>query len=142
MAPFHFKGGCMFFRGIGGDARAYLLAGSALIIAPYAHAGDNDKSATVAAATAPGASDAPVADESSSPIIITGIRGGKPRTVAESPAPIDIIQGSQIGGTGRADVAESLSKLLPSINFGTTTAGVNSIVRPIFNRGLGPAYTL
>jgi iron complex outermembrane receptor protein len=75
-------------------------------------------------------------------IIVTGIRGGKPRTIAESPAPIDVVQGERIGATGRADVAESLAKLLPSINFGTTTAGINSIVRPIFNRGLGPAYTL
>lgn len=133
----------MSFRAIGRDTRACLLVGSALLIATNAHAGENDKSATATAAAPPaGASDAPVVDDSSSPIIITGIRGGKPRTVAESPAPIDIIQGSQIGGTGRADVAESLSKLLPSINFGTTTAGVNSIVRPIFNRGLGPAYTL
>jgi iron complex outermembrane receptor protein len=92
-----------------------------------------------ASATAP---DASATTDPGSTIIVTGIRGGKPRTVAESPAPIDVIQGDQISGTGRADVAESLSKLLPSIGFGTTTAGVNSIVRPIFNRGLGPAYTL
>lgn len=86
--------------------------------------------------------DAAAGAESGDTIIVTGLRGGKPRTVAESPAPIDVIQGDKVTGTGRADVAESLSKLLPSINFGTTTAGVNSIVRPIFNRGLGPAYTL
>ncbi|CAN5174682.1 TonB-dependent receptor [soil metagenome] len=75
-------------------------------------------------------------------IIVTGVRGGKPRTVAESPAPIDVIQGDAIAAGGRADLAETLSKLLPSINFGQTTAGINSVVRPISNRGLGPAYTL
>jgi iron complex outermembrane receptor protein len=89
----------------------------------------------LAAAAAPGA-------DPSETIVVTGIRGGKPRTVAESTAPIDVIQGDQLSSPGRADLAETLSKLLPSINFGTTTAGVNSIVRPIFNRGLGPAYTL
>ncbi|HEX7872903.1 MAG TPA: TonB-dependent receptor [Sphingobium sp.] len=76
-------------------------------------------------------------------IIVTGVRGGKPRTVAESPAPIDVIQSSALANaTGRADLAESLSRLLPSINFGQTTAGINSVVRPLSNRGLGPAYTL
>lgn len=75
-------------------------------------------------------------------IIVTGVRGGKPRTVAESPAPIDVLQGDAINAGGRADLAETLSKLLPSINFGQTTAGINSVVRPINNRGMGPAYTL
>ncbi|MBB6125258.1 TonB-dependent receptor domain-containing protein [Sphingobium subterraneum] len=75
-------------------------------------------------------------------IVVTGQRGGRPRTVAESPAPIDVIKGDQLAAPGRADLSESLSKLLPSINFGFNAGGVYSVVRPIFNRGLGPAYTL
>lgn len=115
-----------------------LLAGATVFFTTAAHAADD-----VPPAPSPPASAAPESSrDPSTTIIVTGVRGGKPRTVAESPAPIDVIQGDRVGGTGRADVAESLSKLLPSINFGTTTAGINSIVRPIFNRGLGPAYTL
>ncbi len=89
----------------------------------------------------PAATDAagPLPEET---VVVTGNRGGRPRTLAESPAPIDVIQADALTGTGRADLAESLSRLLPSINFGQTTAGINSVVRPINNRGMGPAYTL
>ena len=119
--------------------RGALLAGAALGMSTASVAEAPAAAPDSASAAAP---DASATTDPGSTIIVTGLRGGKPRTVAESPAPIDVIQGDQISGTGRADVAESLSKLLPSIGFGTTTAGVNSIVRPIFNRGLGPAYTL
>ena len=74
-------------------------------------------------------------------VISTGLRGQQ-RTVADSPAPIDIINSEQLLKTGRAELSEAISKLLPSFNFGTNIAGVNSQVRPLSNRGLGPAYTL
>ncbi|WP_242126298.1 TonB-dependent receptor [Sphingobium sp. Sx8-8] len=74
-------------------------------------------------------------------IIVTGVRGA-PRTVAESPAPIDVVGAEKLQGTGSAEFGEALSKLLPSLNFGSTNAGVFSIGRPVTNRGLSPAYTL
>ena len=74
-------------------------------------------------------------------VISTGIRGQQ-RTVADSPAPIDVINSEQLLKTGRAELSEAISKLLPSFNFGTNIAGVNSQVRPLSNRSLGPAYTL
>lgn len=74
-------------------------------------------------------------------IIVTGVRGA-PRTVAESPAPIDVISADKLQATGSAEFGEALSKLLPSLNFGATHAGVFSIGRPVTNRGLAPAYTL
>ncbi|MET0370718.1 MAG: TonB-dependent receptor [Sphingobium sp.] len=74
-------------------------------------------------------------------IIVTGVRGA-PRTVAESPAPIDVVGADKLQATGSAEFAEALSKLLPSLNFGATNAGVFSIGRPVTNRGLAPAYTL
>lgn len=76
-----------------------------------------------------------------SAIIVTGVRGA-PRTVAESPAPIDVVSAEKLQGTGSAEFGEALSKLLPSLNFGATNAGVFSVGRPVTNRGLGPAYTL
>lgn len=74
-------------------------------------------------------------------IIVTGVRGA-PRTVAESPAPIDVVSADKLQATGSAEFGEALSKLLPSLNFGATHAGVFSIGRPVTNRGLAPAYTL
>ena len=74
-------------------------------------------------------------------VVTTGVRG-EARTVADSPAPIDVISGEQLIHTGRAELGEALARLLPSFNFGTNQAGVNSVVRPVSNRGLGPAYTL
>jgi len=74
-------------------------------------------------------------------IIVTGVRGA-PRTVAESPAPIDVVGAEKLQATGSAEFGEALSKLLPSLNFGATNAGVFSIGRPVTNRGLSPAYTL
>jgi iron complex outermembrane receptor protein len=74
-------------------------------------------------------------------VISTGLRGQQ-RTVADSPAPIDIINSEQILKTGRAELSEAISKLLPSFTFGTNIAGFNSTVRPLSNRSLGPAYTL
>ncbi|MFT4247042.1 MAG: TonB-dependent receptor [Pseudomonas sp.] len=83
----------------------------------------------------------PVTELEAVRVISTGIRGGE-RTVADSPAPIDIIGGEQLLRTGRAELSEAISKLLPSFNFGTNIAGYNSVTRPLSNRGLGPAYTL
>jgi len=81
-------------------------------------------------------------DSTLSTVIVTGVRGGPQRTVATSPAPIDVITGDALVKTGRAELGEAIAKLLPSINFGTNSAGIGAIVRPVINRGLGPAYTL
>lgn len=81
------------------------------------------------------------ADADAGTIIVTGVRGA-PRTVAESPAPIDVVDAQKLQTTGAAEFGEALTKLLPSLNFGATNAGVFSIGRPVTNRGLSPAYTL
>ena len=73
-------------------------------------------------------------------VISTGLRGQE-RTVADSPAPIDVINSEQLLKTGRAELSEAIAKLLPSFNFGTNIAGYNSVTRPLSNRSLGPAYT-
>jgi iron complex outermembrane receptor protein len=83
----------------------------------------------------------PAPDADDSAIIVTGVRGA-PRTIAQSPAPIDVVGADKLRTTGAAEFGEALSKLLPSLNFGSTNAGVFSIGRPVTNRGLGPAYTL
>lgn len=74
-------------------------------------------------------------------VVSTGVRGEQ-RSVADSPAPVDVLSGDQLVHTGRAELSEALARLLPSFNFGSNQAGVNSVVRPVSNRGMGPAYTL
>ncbi len=92
-------------------------------------------------ATAPADAAAP-ADSDGGAIVVTGLRGVELRSITKSPAPIDVLRGDQVNSIGRAEFGEALTKLLPSFNFVTNQAGVTSIVRPITNRGLGPAYTL
>jgi len=75
-------------------------------------------------------------------VIVTGLRG-KPRTVADSPAPIDVIGGEQLSDTGKVTLKEALAVLLPSVNYGTVNGFAhNNVVRPVSMRGLGGGYTL
>ncbi|WP_243652830.1 TonB-dependent receptor [Novosphingobium sp. PhB165] len=100
--------------------------------------------AALTIADAAQADEAPAAASAAAPekeIVITGVRGS-PRTVTESPAPIDVVSGERLAQTGGAEFGEALTKILPSLNFSATNAGVFSIVRPVSNRGLSPAYTL
>lgn len=93
---------------------------------------------------APAAESAEAAEsaDAGNAIIVTGIRGGPQRTVAQSPAPIDVVPAERLTSTGASEFGDALSKLLPSFNFSATHAGVFSVVRPVSNRGLSPAYTL
>lgn len=109
----------------------YLVASTSLIAVQLA--------VQIAAAQTPQAAEGDAVDAGT--IIVTGVRGA-PRTVAESPAPIDVVGADKLQATGSAEFGEALSKLLPSLNFGATHAGVFSIGRPVTNRGLAPAYTL
>lgn len=120
-----------------GGNRAGLLAGAgfiALLSAGVARAQDIAPAPADEAAAAEG--------DAGSTIIVTGIRGGPQRTVAESPAPIDVVPADKLKTTGASEFGDALSKLLPSFNFSATHAGVFSVVRPVSNRGLSPAYTL
>lgn len=110
-----------------------LLAGTALLCLVSFAASAQEALPAIDEEAAAGTSDT---------IVVTGLRGLTSRTAAESAAPIDLIPASRVTGTGRAELGEALARALPSISFGRTGSGVASIVRPIFNRSLGPAYTL
>ena len=70
-------------------------------------------------------------------VIVTGVRGGVHRTVADSPAPIDVIQESQLTDTGKVGLKEVLNTLLPSFNLpGINGGGTSWTVRAITLRGL------
>ncbi len=86
--------------------------------------------------------DAAAPDAEGTPLVVTGNRG-RPRTVADSPAPIDVIGGKQLNETGKVTLKEALAVLLPSINYGTVNGFAhNNVVRPVSMRGLGGGYTL
>jgi len=69
-------------------------------------------------------------------VVTTGVRGGE-RTVADSPAPIDVVSGEQIRQSGSADLKEILNRLLPSFNLpGVNGGGTSWSVRAITMRGL------
>jgi iron complex outermembrane receptor protein len=90
--------------------------------------------------------EAPVADSmaASEPtqIIVTGTRQSD-RTVAESPVPIDVIDGRILERTGSTDTNKALSFLVPSFNFPQPSiTGGTDIIRPATLRGLAPDQTL
>jgi iron complex outermembrane receptor protein len=108
-----------------------VAATSVLAVGGQAFAADTPATAPFAEST-----------EVESLVITLGVRGSQ-RTVADSPAPIDIISGKQLAETGRADLKEALAQLLPSFTYSTVTGVAhNTIFRPLTNRGLSGAYTL
>jgi len=119
-----------------GGYRAVLLgSGAILAMCGNIHAANGQ--------ALPAATDAAASEDSAgSAIIVTGVRGGPQRTVAESPAPIDVVGAEKLKTTGAAEFGEALTRILPSMNFASSNAGVFSVVRPVSNRGLSPAYTL
>lgn len=75
-------------------------------------------------------------------IVVTGNRG-LPRTVADSPTPIDVIGAAELQRTGRAGVFSALNTLVPSFNLPTRAGGGTSTVIATGGlRGLNPDQTL
>ncbi|KAF1051593.1 MAG: Vitamin B12 transporter BtuB [Stenotrophomonas maltophilia] len=71
-----------------------------------------------------------------STVVVVGNRG-QARTLADSPAPVDVISSQQLQATGQGDLTRALSRVLPSLNLPASSGfGSTSIVRPISLRGL------
>ncbi|WP_095158463.1 TonB-dependent siderophore receptor [Pseudomonas sp. Irchel 3E13] len=69
-------------------------------------------------------------------VVVIGNRG-QARTLAESPAPVDVISSKQLLATGQGDLTRALSRVLPSLNQPASSGfGSTSVVRPISLRGL------
>src|SRR5213079_1131023 len=91
---------------------------------------------SVAAAAAP----APSSDVQE--VVVTGVRGA-PRTVVDSPTPIDVISGAELEKTGRAGAFQALQTLVPSFNLPARAGGGTSTVIATGGlRGLNPDQTL
>jgi iron complex outermembrane receptor protein len=75
-------------------------------------------------------------------IIVTGVRGN-PRTVIESPIPIDVFTSEQLEQQGQTGLFESLRYLVPSLNLPQRSGGgTGTFIASAGLRGLNPDQTL
>jgi len=76
-------------------------------------------------------------------VVVTGVRGAQPRTVANSPVPIDIISKAQIVDTGKVGLKAIFSSVIPSFNLPAQNGGGTSASVPPYSvRGLTADYVL
>ncbi|WP_293386971.1 TonB-dependent receptor [Phenylobacterium sp. RIFCSPHIGHO2_01_FULL_69_31] len=99
-----------------------------------------------AAATAMAVQDegagAPAAPTALDELVVTGARGA-PRTVTDSPTPIDVLSAADLEKTGRAGAFQALQTLVPSFNLPARAGGGTSTVISTGGlRGLNPDQTL
>ena len=114
-----------------------LMVGAATAALCWSPARASD--ATDAAADASPASAATAVDA----VVVTGVRGSQPRTVANSPVPIDIFSGAQLTQTGKAGLKEVLSSIIPSLSLPAQNGGGTSAsVKPFTIEGLSADYVL
>ena len=70
-------------------------------------------------------------------IVVTGVRGARPRTVADSPVPIDVIDTRELQATGRVGLKDILGNIVPSLTVPALGGGgTSSGAKPISIRGL------
>jgi iron complex outermembrane receptor protein len=101
---------------------------------------------TAALTTSAQAEDAPGAATTDaiavSEIVVTGLRG-QPRSVTDSPVPIDVIGAAQITATGRVGLKQILSSAIPSLTLPAQNGGGTSAsVPPYAVQGLTGDYVL
>jgi iron complex outermembrane receptor protein len=76
-------------------------------------------------------------------VVVTGVRSSQPRTVADSPVPIDIISNSQITDTGKSGLKQILGSVIPSLTVPAQNGGGTSAsVPPLTMRGVSGDYVL
>ena len=76
-------------------------------------------------------------------VITIGTRSTKPRTVTDSPVPVDVFGGDEFNSLGNsADVTDNLKTLVPSYTASPATGDGSAFVRPTSLRGMAPDQTL
>lgn len=125
--------------------KAALWAGSgALALSAGSAAWADEADAGVAVLTAADAAAEAAADSvDGGAIVVTGVRGAAPRTVADSPVPIDVISGKELRATGRTGLKDILGNIIPSLSMPALGGGgTSSSAKPISIRGLSGDYVL
>jgi len=75
-------------------------------------------------------------------VVVTGTRAGN-RTDTESMQPLQVISAKTLLDSGSAELGETLSRLIPSLNFPRpASSGFSGITRPAQMRGLAPDQVL
>ena len=70
-------------------------------------------------------------------VVVVGSRRQQPRSVADSPVPVDVIPGEQFSRTGNtADATDNLQATVPSFNATTASGDSDSFSRPVSLRGM------
>ncbi len=86
---------------------------------------------------------APQATPALEEVITIGTRSAKPRTVADSPVPVDVFSADDFNsGGGGADITDNLNALVPSYLAAPATGDGSAFVRPTSLRGLASDQTL
>ncbi len=76
-------------------------------------------------------------------VITTGTRSVKPRSVVDSPVPVDVIGGDDFRALGNAaDLTDNLKTLVPSYTATPATGDGSAFVRPTSLRGTAPDQVL
>jgi iron complex outermembrane receptor protein len=76
-------------------------------------------------------------------VVVTGVRGGRTRTVANSPEPIDVIGHEELQVSGHTGLKETLGALVPSLTLiAQSGGGTSASVRPYAYRGVSGDYLL
>jgi iron complex outermembrane recepter protein len=85
------------------------------------------------------AQDQPTLEE----VVVTGTRSMKPRTVTDSPVPVDVISGEDFNALGNnADITDNLKTNIPSYTATPATGDGSAFIRPTSLRGMAPDQTL
>jgi iron complex outermembrane receptor protein len=121
-----------------------LLAGAAqiglgvMLLAGAAHAADTAAPIVVAENNNTIGSAEPTVDT----VVVTGVRG-RPKTIANSPVPIDIISKAQLIATGKPGLKQALSAVIPSmVTPAQNGGGISASVPPYTVEGLTSDYVL
>lgn len=76
-------------------------------------------------------------------VVVVGSRGTKPRSVVDSPVPVDVISADDFNAIGNsADLTDNLRTMVPSYTATPATGDGSAFVRPTSLRGTAPDQTL
>ncbi len=97
----------------------------------------------VAAAAATPVMAQPADAEPLEEVVVIGTRSYKPRSVTDSPVPVDVISGDQFRSLGNAaDITDNLKTFVPSYSASPATGDGSAFIRPTSLRGMSPDQTL
>lgn len=83
------------------------------------------------------------AQEQLEEVIVTGTRSIKPRTVSDSPVPVDVLNSEEFNSLGNTvDITDNLKALIPSYTATPATGDGSAFIRPTSLRGMAPDQTL